>query len=546
VSGLDIGAKEDKIFFVRLMSTLLKFIVRAQDDLVGRAEDVPAARAWQQALVILCAAWIVVLYSFWDTVFAAVAQWRGSDTFSHGFLVFPITISLIWSQRAQVISRVPAPNYWGLPILAMLSIGWLLGYLGAVLVVQQMAVVAMLQLLVFTVVGWPVTRALLFPLFFLIFAVPFGEDLVRPLQDYTAFFTVKALQLTGIPVYREGWMIVIPSGVWEVAEACAGVRYVIPSVILGCLFSYCVYRSWGRRLGFIAVCFIGAIVANGIRAYGIVMLAHLTNNRIAVGADHLVAGWIFFSVVVFLLFWLGLFWRESTTVDIKGDVSATEIKAQAIHAGSSKAVALTALGAVAILGLAPLAAHSLLRPLPMLAAPMISAPGVTQPWRALDEHEGKWKPRFLGADAELLKSYIAGGQGVHLFIAYYRPHLRQGTELISGGNVLTNEKNWRAVSAGSAQAMVDGESISVERIVLRSNDRTRLVWSWYWVGGEYTSDRYFAKLLELKSRLLREQKGSAFIAIAVEVENGNLREAAETLGNFLRHVALVQTLKKEK
>ena len=177
---------------------------------------------------------------------------------------------------------------------------------------------------------------------------------------------------------------------------------------------------------------------------------------------------------------------------------------------------------------------------------MILAPGVTQPWQALDQHDAKWKPRFMGADGELSRSYIAGGQGVHLFIAYFRPHQRQGAELIGGGNVLINEKNWRAVSVGSAQAMVDGESLSVERIVLRANDRTRLVWSWYWVGGEYTSNPYFAKLLELKSRLLRERKGSAFIALAVDVENGNLREAAETLGNFLRHVALVQALKEEK
>jgi len=317
-------------------------------------------------------------------------------------------------------------------------------------------------------------------------------------------------------------------------------------VILGCLFSYSRYRSWGRRLGFILLCFFGAIVANGIRAYGIVMAAHLTNNRVAVGVDHLVAGWVFHSVVVFLLFWLGLRWGEPIEVETKSDAAAEVVKAQGIHVGSWRAMALTAISAVALLGLVPLAAHSLFRPLPMLAAPLLLAPSVTQPWQALHQHAAKWKPRFIGADGELSNSYKAGGQGVHLFIAYYRPHQRQGAELIGGGNVLTHEKNWRAVSAGSAQAMVDGESLSVERIVLRSNDRTRLVWSWYWVGGKYTSNRYFAKLLELKTRLLREQEGSAFIALAVEVENGELREAAETLGNFLRHVALVQALKEEK
>ena len=528
------------------MNTLFKSDVRCQRHSAGNATQIAPFRAWQQALVILSASWIVCIYFFSDTVFAAVAQWKQSQTFSHCFLVFPITIYLIWSQREHITNLTPSPNYWGLLILALLGSGWLLGHLAAVLVVQQVAVVAMLQVLVFTVVGWPVTRALFFPLSFLIFAVPFGEDLIRPLQDYTAFFTVKALQLSGIPVFRDGWMIVTPTSVWEVAEACAGIRYVIPSVILGCLFSYSRYRLWGRRLGFILLCFFGAIVANGIRAYGIAMAAHLTNNRVAVGVDHLVAGWVFHSVMVFLLFWLGLRWREPMTVETKSDISATKSQARPIHAGSLRAVALTALSAVVLLGLAPLAAHSLLRLQPMFAASTIAAPGVTQPWQALDQHDDRWTPRFIGADGELSRSYKAGGQGVHLFIAYYRPQQRQGAELIGGGNVLTYEKSWRAVSAGSAQTLVDGESLSVDRVVLRSNDRTRLVWSWYWVGGKYTSNPYFAKLLELKSRLLRKQKGSAFIALAVDVENGNLHEAADTLGNFLRHVALVRALTEEK
>jgi EpsI family protein len=337
-------------------------------------------------------------------------------------------------------------------------------------------------------------------------------------------------------------MIVIPSGVWEVAEACAGVRYVIPSVMLGCLFSFFVYHSWRRRLGFIMLCFFGAIVANGVRAYGIVMLAHLTDNRLAVGVDHLIAGWIFFSVVMFLLFWIGLRWREATEVETKSDAAATVGNARAIHAGSFRAMALTALSAVVLLGLAPLAAQRLLRPQPNLAAPMISALGVMSPWRALDLHDGKWKPRFLGADVELLKSYMASRQPVHLYIAYYQANQRQGAELIGGGNVLFEEKEWRPVSAGSMEAMVDEESVTVKRNVVRSGERTRLVWSWYWAGGKYTSNPYFAKVLEIKSLLLSEQRGSAIIALAVDVQNGDMREAADTLQNFLHHVALAKTL----
>ena len=81
--------------------------------------------------------------------------------------------------------------------------------------------------------GWAVTREIAFPLGFLFFAVPIGEFLVPTMIDYTADFTVAALRLTGIPVYREGNDFVIPSGNWSVVDACSGVRYLIASVMVG-------------------------------------------------------------------------------------------------------------------------------------------------------------------------------------------------------------------------------------------------------------------------------------------------------------------------
>ena len=76
-------------------------------------------------------------------------------------------------------------------------------------------------------------RRILFPLAYLLFAVPLGDFLVGPLQDVTAVFTVWALQLTGIPVYLEGRFFYIPTGAFEVAEACSGIRYLIASLALG-------------------------------------------------------------------------------------------------------------------------------------------------------------------------------------------------------------------------------------------------------------------------------------------------------------------------
>ncbi len=118
------------------------------------------------------------------------------------------------------------------------------------------------------------------------------------LIDWTADFTIAALKLTGIPVFREGAHFQIPSGRWSVVEACSGVRYLIASLMVGILYAYLTYRSMRRRLLFIGVSILVPIVANWLRAYMIVMIGHLSGNTLAVGVDHIIYGWIFFGVVM--------------------------------------------------------------------------------------------------------------------------------------------------------------------------------------------------------------------------------------------------------
>jgi exosortase/archaeosortase family protein len=160
------------------------------------------------------------------------------------------------------------------------------------------------------VLGWTVARRIAFPLFFLLFAVPFGDFTQPKLMEWTAHATVFGLRLTGVPVFSEGQNLVIPSGSWSVVEACSGVRYLIASVTVGTLFAYLTYSSLKRRLLFVGVSIIVPIIANWLRAYMIVMLGHLSGNRLAVGVDHLIYGWVFFGVVILAMFWIGARWRE--------------------------------------------------------------------------------------------------------------------------------------------------------------------------------------------------------------------------------------------
>ncbi|MCC6197555.1 MAG: exosortase A, partial [Burkholderiales bacterium] len=238
---------------------------------------------WRSAIVATAVAMAWVVLCLHATAVGMAGIWARSDTFMHGFLIAPISLWLTWRLRDRLAPLAPRPNYPALILVAGAGLAWSVGDLAAVDALSQFALVALLVLAVPALMGWTVARALMFPLGFLFFMVPFGEFLLPPLMTGTADVTVAAGRASGVPVYQEGLQFILPSGRWSVVEACSGVRYLIASVVAGSLYAYLNYRSVRRRAIFVGVSILVPIVANWARAYLIVMLGHLSNNTIAVG-----------------------------------------------------------------------------------------------------------------------------------------------------------------------------------------------------------------------------------------------------------------------
>ena len=268
----------------------------------------PSSHQWRFVFPVFLLFLTCLGFLYFDTAKAIVLIWSRSETFTHGFVVPPIVVWLIWRQRQALRHLTPKPSAVGFLLLTGAAFAWLLGDLAAIDAVMQMAFVSMVVLLVPALLGVSVARAIAFPLAFLFFAVPIGEFAMPQLMVWTADFTVLALRLSGIPVFREGLQFVIPSGNWSVVEACSGVRYLIASLTVGTLFAYLNYQSTSRRVVFIAVSLVVPIVANWLRAYLIVLLGHLSGNKLAAGVDHLIYGWVFFGVVILLMFMIGSRW----------------------------------------------------------------------------------------------------------------------------------------------------------------------------------------------------------------------------------------------
>ena len=236
--------------------------------------------------------------------------WYDSNTYSYGFVIAPISAFLVWRRRAQLRFLHPETSLIGVALVLLFAVIWTAGNVADVQIAQQVAFIGLLDALVWTFFGNRVVRLLRFPLLFLFFMVPTGESLVGPLQQLTAAFTVNAVRLSGIPAVQDGFVISTPSGDWRIAEACSGIRYLTSSVVVGVLFAGVAFRSWKRRIVLVLISALVPILANALRAYLIVVLAYVSNNRIAAGIDHVVYGWLFFSLVTALLIGVALGWRE--------------------------------------------------------------------------------------------------------------------------------------------------------------------------------------------------------------------------------------------
>jgi exosortase A len=456
-----------------------------------------------------------------------VEIWSRSETFTHAFLVPPIVLWLIWRQRERLATLTPRPQpLWLLPIAAAAA-AWLLADMAGVNAPAQFMATAVLVMSVPALLGHAVARVIVFPLCFLFFMVPAGEFLMPQLMSWTADFTVAALVLSGIPVYREALHFVIPSGTWSVVEACSGVRYLMASFMVGTLFAYINYRSQARRFAFAAFSLAVPIVANWLRAYLIVLLGHLSGNELATGVDHLVYGWVFFGAVITAMFFIGMRWAEPETADAAPDAEAparTQPRPPATAALWS-----VALACIVVLAMPPLAQQRLAgleNAAPVRLVLPQELPGLTA-----SSAEPPFVPIFQGTAAQVSGAYGPADATVFVHVAYYRQQ-SYGHKLVSSDNVLVQaeEKAWQRSPAPPTSATVDGQVLSfagstVSRGVLGgSYNRQRVeARQIYWIDGRWTSSGVRAQLLSLWSRLQgRGDDGAAltFYTVGDESQTG--------------------------
>lgn len=504
-------------------------------DLVGVRPRV----LWRPALAALGLSLVAVLGLYGTTVLSMVDIWWRSETFAHGFLIVPISLYLIWQRRATVLRNRPIPSAWGLALVLVAALAWAAAARIDVLLGTQLALVTLVIGVVLGVLGTGVVRSMLFPLGYLFFAVPMGDALIPPLRDFTARFSVMILQFAHMPVLLEGRYISIPTGTFEVAEACSGLRYLIASVVLGTVYAYLAYRSAWRRLLFIAFAVVVPIIANAVRAAGIVALAYASDMHLATGVDHIIYGWIFFGLVMFALFWAGQFLREPDAAPEEAAAARAAPTEPGTDSASAWKIYAIALLLVVGAGAGPGMLHWLgVRAAAVVEPARMSAPAGRGPWQGPFKTQDDWRPVFPGASGRFLRVYRDGAESVYLYSAYYERQ-RQGAELIKWGNRVYDGQVWVRVASGVREVkLASGQRLRVRETVIRSGPTDRVVWSWYRIGDRVTASALDAKLLAAWEDLRHGGAVAAVVAVAADYQLGP-QQARDVLRRFLEDMGRV-------
>lgn len=478
---------------------------------------------------LIVAVWGALLYAFRPYVEMVLVAWETLPSHAHGYVVLMVVAYLLWTKREHLAAVVCRPSWKGFVALAFGAFVAMVGELTSVAAMVQFALVLMIFCTVWAIGGDRAGRVAAGPLSFLVFAVPFGQEALPILMNWTADATVVALRHSGVPVFQEGRNFVIPSGRWSVIEACGGIRYLLSSVFIGAVFAYLTYTRVHKRVLFMVWSVIMPLLANWLRAYVIVMVAHHTDNEWGMGVSHLAFGWIIFGIAVFIGFAVGVRWRDPLP----------EAPREAPAAGSPLAVVVVAavLAAVIPPGVASTALAFASRTTGT-DAPKLQLDSLADLERDSGGFEGV-RPSFPGARAIHQARYkTRDGEIVDVFVAYFR-NQQQGAELINVSNKLDPTHDWSwAISSSVRRPGTTVPEVRLEGYV--KSGRHAAAYQLYWVNDQTTANDTVAKLLEAVSRLRGHGDDSAAIILTMysteDLEAARLKTeafAAERLDGLL-------------
>jgi len=440
-----------------------------------------------------CMGLAVLFWAWSSTLFHMLNIIWNVDSYSHGLLVPLVTAGLIWSRKDKLFTEDVRSWMPGLTLLIMAILVWILGESSEIMIISHLGLVIGIQALILICFGPTIFRRILFPCLFLFLAIPVGDQLIPLLQTVTAELVITILGWLGIAHSAEGVLITLPSGVYEVARACAGIKFLFTSLVTGALLANLAYQSIKGRIAIMVVAFILPVFANAVRVLGILLIAEATDASFAKGVDHLVYGWGFLSVVLLLL--IAIAYRfsdrdEASNISSAGVAEGISTREPLWWAAPSLAIAI-------LLVSAKLAPETFTQG-QILALDTVPPECSDCDFRLLVSETIVPHARLSGADKSFQYLYRSAADTISIEGALYCPQ-RKGSRLIQIENSPGGE-DWSWLPGVGNSVVAVGDWRLQKRIYWRGLSRKTILVG-YVVNGQQVASEFSAKLETAKERL---------------------------------------------
>jgi exosortase D (VPLPA-CTERM-specific) len=471
-------------------------------------------RNWYITAVIVL---VCLVFSYWATIQKLVSQWLGSEDYSHGILIVPIAVYLIWERRRELRAADIGSDWRALPVLLLAIFVFIAGELGAELFTTRFSMLVFVAGLTWFLFGLRVLRILRFPLAFLFLMLPLPGFIYRnitfPLQLISSAGAVNFMQALGISAFREGNVIDLGYTRLQVVEACNGLRFILPLFTLGVLFAYFGLKAVWKRILLIAATIPIAIFANVFRIAATGFIGRYWGQKAAEGFFHSFSGWAVFMLSVGLFVGLTLILRKIP----KRPKEKKAVFKEAPAARGVRAITwpslLTALG---IILATPLVVDYLgaVPPIP-LKKPLTEFP--------LEFQERSGRKSFMdaqtweqvGGQAYLNIDYLRENAApINFYVAYYEYQRKAGDFIHSpklclpGGGWFIERNSRRRLAHNPGNA-----ALKFNELVIEKGGMRQLTYYWYQGRGRNFTSEYDAKFYMVWDGIWRRRTDGALVRL---------------------------------
>jgi len=499
--------------------------------------DKPVATPYRYLLPLLYGALFVLIFA---SSYEVMLKWWENPDYNYCSLVPVIAAYLLWERRQALrLPSVPAP--FGLAVVGAGIFIYLLGELGGEFYAIYFSSWVMLVGVLWLHFGWEKLRAIAFPVTMLVAMFPFpnmiNSTITLGLKLVSSNLGVKILQLSGVAVFQEGNIIDLGFTRMEVVEACSGLRYFFPLLLVAILLAaHHKARFWQRALLVLsAVPF--SVVTNGLRIAAMGWLYPVLGNDILEGFWHEFLGWaLFMLTIVFLLVEMRLLlWL----IPMGAGQPPQNVFTVARPMPRQRAVLPMALAVLAMLAVTATAIRTVnFREQLPLVKPMAEFPMTIGEW------QGKTSPlEQMYLDALKLSDYLqadyVNGQGraVSLYVAYNESQ-RKGQSSHSPATCLPGS-GWIFKDSGTTSLPVGpgGDMAEVKRAFMEKNGVRMLVYYWFPQRGRVLTNLFQLKWFTFVDALTKQRTDGALVRLITTVHEREKPEDAEArLQGFVRQV----------